>query len=268
MTQLLPSLLSPSPTLSPALWLADASGSFENPWEGTKTSPSAIASSFYSGLFSFAGWNYLNFIVEEVRNPYKNLPRAIYISLPMVTIIYVLANVAYFAVLSPVQMLSSPAVAVTFGDQALGIFSWIIPVSVAMSAFGGLNGCILTSSRLFFVGSRAGLLPQFLSFVNIHYLTPIPALIILVSYSRVTSVTAHCQRVSLVGSSVSPLPLLYTDIFIDRLCCIRGITLHHFLDCCSPLPPLEETRYGATHQSELHTCSFHSPQFTHFSRRP
>lgn len=102
----------------------------------------------------------------------------------MVTIIYVLANVAYFAVLSRDQMLASPAVAVTFGDQVLGIFSWIMPVSVALSAFGGLNGCILTSSRLFFVGSRAGLLPHFLSFVNIHYMTPIPALMILVSFTR------------------------------------------------------------------------------------
>ena len=159
--------------------------SFKDPWRGVTEqisfSPGHLALSFYSGLFSFAGWNYLNFVVEELRDPYKNLPRAIYISLPTVTIIYVLANIAYFAVLTPTQVLESPAVAVSFGDKMLGFMSWIMPVSVAMSTFGGLNGCIFASARLFFVGARAGHLPSFLAMVNVNYFTPIPSLIFLVS---------------------------------------------------------------------------------------
>lgn len=45
---------------------------------------------------------------------YRNLPRAICISMPVVTIIYVITNVAYFAVLSPDEILSSDAVAVSY----------------------------------------------------------------------------------------------------------------------------------------------------------
>lgn len=51
-------------------------------------------------------------MTEELRDPYKNLPRAIYISLPLVTAIYVLANMAYLAVLTPQQMIASNAIAV------------------------------------------------------------------------------------------------------------------------------------------------------------
>ena len=83
-----------------------------NPMSGTNFSPSKLSLAFYSGLFSYAGWNYLNFVTEELIDPNKNLPRAIYISLPLVTVTYLLANLAYFAVLNPSEILASNAVAV------------------------------------------------------------------------------------------------------------------------------------------------------------
>ena len=85
---------------------------FENSFDNSETEPGRIALAFYSGIYSYAGWNYLNFMTEELKDPYKNLPRAIYISLPIVTCLYVLANVAYLAVLSPTAMLASNAIAV------------------------------------------------------------------------------------------------------------------------------------------------------------
>ena len=84
----------------------------QNPMRYTESSVSRLSLAFYSGLFSYAGWNYLNFITEELKDPNKNLPRAIYISMPLVTLVYVLANVAYFAVLSTSEVLASDAVAV------------------------------------------------------------------------------------------------------------------------------------------------------------
>ncbi|ESO82840.1 hypothetical protein LOTGIDRAFT_109029 [Lottia gigantea] len=151
--------------------------SFQEPFKGSTTKPGHFAMAFYSGLFSYAGWNYLNFVTEELKEPYKNLPRAIYISLPLVTVIYILANISYFVILSPAEMLKSDAVAVTFADRTLGVMSWIMPVFVALSTFGSLNGCLFTSSRLFFVGARYGHLPGFLATINPKLMTPVPALI-------------------------------------------------------------------------------------------
>ncbi|CAL8135335.1 unnamed protein product [Orchesella dallaii] len=150
-----------------------------DPFEGTNYDPGNLSLALYSGLFSYAGWNYLNFVVEEIKDPFKNLPRAIWISLPVVTTIYTLANVAYFVVLSKAELLESAAVAVTFGDQVLGFMSWIMPFFVACSTFGGLNGAIFAPSRLVFVGAREGHLPRALAIINVDTYTPIPALMFL-----------------------------------------------------------------------------------------
>ena len=48
------------------------SGKIENfTWDDTETDITKIALSFYSGLFAYNGWNYLNFVIEELQDPVK-----------------------------------------------------------------------------------------------------------------------------------------------------------------------------------------------------
>jgi len=151
--------------------------SFHEPWSGTSTDLGELSLAFYQGLFAYNSWQYLNGITEEIKNPFVNLPRALILGLSICTIFYFFANVSYLTVLSPSELLDSSAVAVTFADLMFGPMAWIMPIFVAMSTFGGVNGMILTSSRLFFVGAREGHMPEILTYVQMKKETPVPACI-------------------------------------------------------------------------------------------
>ncbi|XP_048172984.1 Y+L amino acid transporter 2 isoform X2 [Corvus hawaiiensis] len=141
---------------------------FKNAFEGSSFDIGDISLALYSALFSYSGWDTLNYVTEEIKNPerlsQKN-PEMISIPLVVAFSCYGGLNVSAYSCLQ------------TFADQVFGIFSWTIPIAVAFSCFGGLNASILASSRLFFVGSREGHLPDLLSMIHIERFTPVPALL-------------------------------------------------------------------------------------------
>ena len=67
---------------------------------------------FFFIYFIFYFRNYLNFIIEELKDPIRNLPKAIAISVSLVTVVYVLTNVAFYTTLTGKEVAKSSAVAV------------------------------------------------------------------------------------------------------------------------------------------------------------
>ena len=63
-------------------------------------------------MFAYNGWNYLNFVIEEMKDPVRDLPKAIIISVFLVTVFYTLANIAFYTTLNVSEVLGSEAVAV------------------------------------------------------------------------------------------------------------------------------------------------------------
>lgn len=147
----------------------------EQPFKGSTSNPGHIALAFYNGLWAYDGWSSVTTVTEEIKRPEKNIPRSIAIAVPIITALYVFMNLAYMTVLTPTEMINSPAVAVTFGERILGPFAFIIPLGVALSTFGCAMSIQFGVTRLCFVAGREGHFLEPMSYVHMRRHTPAPA---------------------------------------------------------------------------------------------
>ena len=113
------------------------------------------------------GWVQLSFVAGEIRNPKRNILWALAIGSAVCTAIYVLANVAYLRVLSIPEIAASDHVAATVAARVMGSGGGkLVSLIILMSIIGTLNGCFLTSPRVYFAQASDGLF--FHRFARIH----------------------------------------------------------------------------------------------------
>ncbi|XGW27356.1 hypothetical protein V3C99_007729 [Haemonchus contortus] len=103
------------------------------------------------------------------------IPVAVLGGLLVSALIYVLANVAYFAVLTPQQILDSSAVATTFAQHTIGSFSYAMPALIGFLMLGSVNAEIFAWSRYLLAGSRRGMMPSLWSLIHPDNDSPRPA---------------------------------------------------------------------------------------------
>lgn len=124
-----------------------------------------------NSLFSSDAWNNVTFIAGEIKDPAKNIPRSLILGTAIVTVLYLLANLAYLSLL-PLQgdpagadavsrgiqfaendRIGSSAASMIFGSSA----SMMMAILIMVSTFGCNNGIILAGGRLFYAMSKDGL---------------------------------------------------------------------------------------------------------------
>ncbi|KAH6642747.1 large neutral amino acids transporter small subunit 2 [Boeremia exigua] len=129
-------------------------------FDNTSHDISNWAVALYAGLWAFDGWDNVNYVTAEFKNPARDLPRVIHTSLPLVILCYILANISYFLVLPAHVIESSNTVAVAFGSQVFGpVGAFILALFVSGSCFGALNATTFTSGRLVYAAGKEGYLP-------------------------------------------------------------------------------------------------------------
>jgi basic amino acid/polyamine antiporter, APA family len=123
-------------------------------------------------LFAQSAWNNVTFTGSEVRDPGKNLPRALLIGCAVVVALYVFANVAYLATLSfpEIQNAAQNRVAVAAVRSVLGAPGTVaMAIAIMISTFGCNNGLILAGARVYYAMARDSLFFRGAATTNKHH---------------------------------------------------------------------------------------------------
>ncbi|MCI1752821.1 MAG: amino acid permease [Flavobacteriales bacterium] len=163
------------------LWVASGSGvwarNFSVGWDAVKLSVgtdgvetftplfgtallSAFGVALVGSLFSSDAWNNVTFIAGEVDRPQRNIPLSLLLGTGLVTVLYLLANIAYLSLLPVADIqhaasdrVGAAAAGIIFGGAGTAIMAALIMVST----FGCNNGIILSGARLYYAMAKDGL---------------------------------------------------------------------------------------------------------------
>jgi basic amino acid/polyamine antiporter, APA family len=152
-------------------------------WKGHAAAPANAESVGFSlssfgvalipALLAYDGWVQLSFVAGEIRNPQRNVLVALALGSIVCIAIYLLANMAYLRVLSIPEIAASSHVGASVADRVLGSRGGgLVSLTILLSIIGTLNGCFLTSPRVYFAQAQDGLF--FPKFAEVHprYQTP------------------------------------------------------------------------------------------------
>lgn len=159
-------------------------GSTENFFtSGTATSlhgmslVAGIVAALAGAFAAYDGWNNVGFVAGEIKNPAKNIPRALFIGLGICILLYILTNQAYLYMLPIDVMATSNLVATDALQAALGSAgAGMIALLVMVSAFGATNGNLLSCARVTFAMAKDGSFFKGIGNVHPKHETPANAL--------------------------------------------------------------------------------------------
>ena len=198
------------------------------PQTGGHFSPAVPPDSFSFGRFGLAlvsvlwvydGWADVSFVGGEVKDPERNLPRVLIFGTLIIIGLYLLANLAYLAVLPVDQIRQSKLVAADVADKLIGAAGVaFVSVAVMISTFGTLNGSVMTGSRILFTMAADGLLFKPVAIVDRRFQTPAVAIALSATLGVVFVLAGTFERLAdtFVTAIVPFYALAVASVFVLR----------------------------------------------------
>jgi APA family basic amino acid/polyamine antiporter len=155
----------------------------------------AVGAALIPVLFAYGGWQSTNFVAAEMKEPQRDLPRALVLGVGIVVLVYVLANFVYVNVLGVAGLAASDAPAADVMRRRFGEGgARFIAVGIAISTFGFLNLAILSAPRVYQAMAADGVFFGRAAKLHDRYRVPATALLIQSGWSIVLVATKEYGR--------------------------------------------------------------------------
>ena len=139
----------------------------------------ALAGGFVSAFFAFAGWWEVSRVAGEIKEPEKNLPRALTLGVGLITLIYLATSAVFFYLVAPEQVTNDTTFAAQAGEILFGkLGGQIFAAAVVVSVLGTLTAYLMVSPRVYYAMANDGLFFQ--SIARLHPLLRTPHRAILI----------------------------------------------------------------------------------------
>jgi amino acid transporter len=151
---------------------------FTPAWSGA-LSLSALATALVSVMWAYDGWADLSFMSGEIKDPARNLPRALILGTLAIIAIYLSVNLAYMYLVPLPEMAQSRLIASTAAERIpfLGrAGAGIISAVVMISTFSSVNGTMMASPRIFFGMADRGLFFRGIARISPRFKSPSTAI--------------------------------------------------------------------------------------------
>jgi APA family basic amino acid/polyamine antiporter len=137
-----------------------------------------------AALWAYDGWNNVSMVSSEIRQPQRNLPLALIGGTLVVIGIYLLANIAYFRVMTPAEVAGGTRVAADMMRKIMdGFGANAVSIAAMISIFAALNGSILSGARVPYAAARQGLFFQAIGNVSPKHRTPGVSIVALTAWA-------------------------------------------------------------------------------------
>lgn len=143
-----------------------------------------LGAAFVPVLFTIGGWQQMNMVAGEIREPGRNIPRALAIGIAIVVVCYLGANAAYLRALGRDGLAASTAVAADTATRMFGASgATFIALAAMVSIFGFVNVTILANSRIVYAMARDGLFIEEAARVHPRFGSPHIAIVVMAVWS-------------------------------------------------------------------------------------
>ncbi len=137
---------------------------------------SAMLVALIGVLWSFGGWHHASYLAGETKDAQRTVPRAMILGVTIVTVVYLLANIAYMMLMPLPQIAASQAVAGDALQRITPLGGKIAAVIIAISIFGTIGIYTMSAPRIYFAMARDEVFFPALAKVHKKYQTPVNAM--------------------------------------------------------------------------------------------